>query len=78
MKVIKLVLGVVILGFILLVGCFSNVKIDQLFFDVQILNVKVDQLSNDVNVMCFDVQAVKDDAVCVNQCLDNMVIKYCK
>lgn len=78
MKVIKLVLGVVILGFILLVGCFSNVKIDQLFFDVQILNVKVDQLSNDVNVMCFDVQVVKDDVVCVNQCLDNMVIKYCK
>ncbi|AHF74151.1 major outer membrane lipoprotein [Candidatus Sodalis pierantonius str. SOPE] len=74
----KLVLGAVILGSILLTGCSSNAKIDQLFSDVQTLNAKVDQISNDVNALRFDVQAAKDDAARANQRLDNQATSYRK
>ncbi|RLR18488.1 major outer membrane lipoprotein [Sodalis-like symbiont of Bactericera trigonica] len=74
----KLVLGAVILGSTLLVGCSSNTKIDQLSSDVQTLNTKVDQISNDVNALRSDVQAAKDDVARANQRMDNQATSYRK
>ncbi len=71
MKVIKLVLGAVILG--LLAGRLpATLKSISCLLTFATLNAKVDQLSDGVNAMRSDVQAAKDDAARANQRLDDI------
>lgn len=71
-KLIKnITLGAFALGALSLVGCSTNVKIDQLSSDVQILDAKVNQLSVDLKDVSASAADAAQEAKRANERLDN-------
>ncbi|UDG79267.1 Major outer membrane prolipoprotein Lpp [Candidatus Ecksteinia adelgidicola] len=78
MNCTKLVLRTVILTSVLLTGCSTNNKLEQLSSDVKNLNTKADKISSDVTVIRSDVQYAKENSIRANQRIDNQVHDYKK
>lgn len=74
----KIIGATLILGAVLLSGCSSNAKIDQVQSDLGVVNQKVEALQNDVNMMRQDVDVARSEAARANQRLDNQVATYRK
>lgn len=78
MRFIILTLNTIFISFILLVGCSTNNKFNQLSSNYKSLNDKTKQITNDISKLRSDIKDAKDDAHRANQRLDNQVMNYHK
>lgn len=77
MKGIKVLLGAVIVGSVLLTGC-SDAKLVKTQAEVKTINTKVEALQSDVHELQKESQVAADEAARANQRLDNQVTTYRK